>query len=296
MSTATIKAQTQAGRNAKQLERVKGAILSMIAIITALIFFLPIFWAFSLSVRNPAETFTVAGFGIPWINFTPTLNNWTDQLRVGETQRALLNSTIIALATTALTLLIGGPAAYALARFRFNRWKNQDLTVWFLSQRVLPPVATLVAVILMMRALHLLDTHIGLIVLNVTFTLPFAVVILRQTFADLPIELEEAALVDGTSYLGAFLRVAVPLAAPAIAAAGLIVLAFTWNEFLFSLSLSSRNVTTIPVHMAGAVDTRGVQFWFMGVRACIAMIPPTLIAIFAQRYVVQGLTLGAVRG
>ena len=86
------------------------------------------------------------------------------------------------------------------------------------------------------------------------------------------------------------------LAAPAIAATGLIMFAFTWNEFLFAITLSSKEVITIPIHMAGAVDTRGVQFWFMAVRAMIAMIPPVLIALLAQRYIVQGLTLGAVKG
>jgi multiple sugar transport system permease protein len=288
--------------NSRRLEQVKHVVLSIIAIVVALIFFLPIFWAFSLSLRNPGETFTVAGFGIPYINFTPTLQNWADQLQVGETQRALVNSSIISGCTTLFALLIGMPAAYALARFRFNRWKNQDLTVWFLSQRVLPPIATLIGFIVMIQAVsrfigvRLTDSHVLIILFNITFTLPFIIVILRQTFADLPVELEEAALVDGATYFGAFLRVALPLAAPAVAAAGLIVLAFTWNEFLFSLQFTSRNALTIPVHMAGAVDTRGVQFWFMGVRACIAMIPPALMAILAQRYIVQGLTLGAVRG
>jgi len=112
----------------------------------------------------------------------------------------------------------------------------------------------------------------------------------------LPIELEEAAFMDGARNYGAFLRVALPLAAPAIAATGLIMFAFTWNEFLFAITLSSKEVITIPIHMAGAVDTRGVQFWFMAVRAMIAMIPPVLIALLAQRYIVQGLTLGAVKG
>lgn len=275
---------------------LKHIVLSTLAIVVAMIFITPIYWAFSLSLRNPIDTFTVTGFGIPFINYTPTLNNWITELQTGEAQRALKNSTIISVFTVLLTLVIGLPAAYALARFRFNRWKNQDLTLWFLSQRVMPPVATFIPILLLMRQLKLLDTHLALILLNATFTLPFVVVILRQTFADLPVELEEAALVDGAGYWGAFTRVALPLAAPAIAAAALIVLAFTWNEFLFSVTLGTRNIITTPVHMAGAVDTRGIQFWFMGVRACIAMIPPIVIALLAQRYIIRGLTLGAVKG
>ena len=117
-----------------------------------------------------------------------------------------------------------------------------------------------------MRAFGLLDTQLALILVNATFVLPFAVVILRQTFLDLPLELEEAVLVDGGTYRTAFVRVALPLAAPSIAATALISFAFSWNEFLFAITLSSRDSLTIPVFIAGSVDTRGVQFWFMAVR------------------------------
>jgi len=269
---------------------------SLIAIAVALIFIFPIYWAFSQSLRNPLDTFTVAGLGIPWIHFKPTLGNWIDQWSTPETSKALINSTIISVSASALAIALGTPAAYAIARFRFVKWKNRDIAVWFLSQRVLPPVATVVPFYLVMRTLGLLDTHFALILINATFTLPFVVVILRQTFLDLPSELEEAAFVDGAGYWGAFWRIALPLAAPSMAATGLIIFAFTWNEFLFALTIGSDQAITVPVHIAGAVDTRGVQFWFMGVRAMTVMIPPVLIAIIAQRYIVQGLTLGAVKG
>src|SRR6478672_10640748 len=127
------------------------AIFSLVAICFAIVFIFPIYWAFSQSLRNPLDTFTVAGFGIPWVNFTPTLNNWIDQLSTPETGRALGNSTIIAVSASLLAILLGTPASYALARFRFERWKNRDILVWFLSQRVLPPVATVVPFYLVMR-------------------------------------------------------------------------------------------------------------------------------------------------
>jgi multiple sugar transport system permease protein len=203
---------------------------------------------------------------------------------------------MIAVGASLLALLLGTPAAYALARFRFRRVPNRDITVWFLSQRVLPPVATVIPFYLVMRALGLLDTQLALILINATFVLPFVVVIVRQTFIDLPLELEEAALVDGAGHFGAFWRIALPLALPAIAATGLIIFAFAWNEFLFAITVASREAITIPVQMAGAVDTRGVQFWFMAVRAMIAMIPPVVVALLAQRFIVRGLTLGAVKG
>ncbi|MDF2780799.1 MAG: putative transporter permease protein [Geminicoccaceae bacterium] len=272
------------------------AVYSVFAIVIAMIFLFPLYWAVSTSLRNPIDTFTVTGLGIPWVNFEPTLENWIDQLATAESRRALSNSTVIAVGASLLALLLGTPAAYALARFRFRRIPNRDITVWFLSQRVLPPVATVIPFYLVMRAVGLLDTHIALILINATFVLPFVVVIVRQTFLDLPIELEEAALVDGAGYFGSFWRIALPLAMPAIAATGLIIFAFAWNEFLFAIAISSKQAITIPVHMAGGVDSRGVQFWFMAVRAMIAMIPPVLIALIAQRFIVQGLTLGAVKG
>ena len=274
----------------------RDAFYSLLAIFAALVVFFPIYWAASTSLRNPVDTFTVSGIGFPWLDFDPTLNNWIDQLSTPESVNALANSTIIAISATILALLLGLPAAYALARFHFKRIPNKDLTVWFLSQRVLPPVATVIPFYLVMQTLGLYDTHLALILINATFLLPFVVVIVRQTFLDLPIELEEAAFVDGASFLQAFLRIALPLSLPAVAATGLIIFAFAWNEFLFAITLADRDARTIPVHMAGAVDTRGVQFWFMAVRSLIAMIPPVVIALLAQRYIVRGLTLGAVKG
>ena len=272
------------------------AILWLVAVSVALLFFFPFYWAISQGLRNPIDTFTVAGLGIPWLSFEPTLNNWITQLASPESRRALANSTVISISAALLALALGTPAAYALARFHFRRIPNKDITIWFLSQRILPPVATVIPFYLVMRALGLLDTQIALILINATFVLPFAVVILRQTFLDLPAEIEEAALVDGANHGSAFLLVALPLAAPGIVATGLISFAFSWNEFLFAITISSRDAITIPVHVAGAVDTRGVQFWFMAVRALIAMIPPVIVALLAQRFIVRGLTLGAVKG
>jgi len=272
------------------------ALGSILAIVVAMIFLFPFYWALSTSLRNPIDTFTVAGLGIPWIDFEPTFANWVQQLATAEARQALANSTMIAVGASVLALLLGTPAAYALARFRFRRIPNRDLTVWFLSQRVLPPVATVIPFYLVMRSLGLLDTQLALILINATFVLPFVVVIVRQTFIELPLELEEAALVDGAGHFGSFWRIALPLAMPAIVATGLIIFAFAWNEFLFAITIASREAITIPVLMAGAVDTRGVQFWFMAVRAMIAMIPPVVVALLAQRFIVRGLTLGAVKG
>lgn len=267
-----------------------------VALAVTAVVFLPFYWAVSLSVRDPREAFTVSGLAVPFVQYQPTLANWRTELATGETQKALLNSCLIATGTAALAVVLGTPAAYALARFRFRRPSNEDITVWFLSQRVLPPVATAIPLLLLIRWLGLFDTRTGLVLANVTFTLPLVVVIMRQAFLDLPFELEEAAMVDGAGPLRVFLGVCLPLAAPSLVATVLIVIAFTWNEFLFALMMYFVHAKVIPVHMAGAVDTRGVQFWFLAVRTLIAMAPPVILALLVQRYIVRGLTFGAVKG
>jgi multiple sugar transport system permease protein len=149
---------------------------------------------------------------------------------------------------------------------------------------------------LLMRQLGLLDSLWGLVLLNATFTLPFAVVIMSQMFRELPEELSEAALVDGATHWQAFLRVSLPLVVPGLVATWIICMAFSWNEFLFALSLTTKSAIPMPVIIAGAEHTRGVQFWFVGVRVMLTMLPPTILALLAQRYVVRGLTFGAVKG
>ena len=283
-------------RPASGVEPLRYAVLSMLAILAAAVFFFPIFWSLSTSLRSPLETFTVTGLGIPWIDFTPTLRNWTAELALPDATRALRNSTLVSAGATVLALVLGTPAAYGLARFRFRRVRNRSFTLWFFTQRLLPPVATIVPFYLMIHALGLLDTLTGLVLLDATALLPFVVVVLRQTFLDLPVEIEEAALVDGAGHLGTFWRVALPLAAPAVAATGLIVFAGAWNDFLFALTLYSQHALTMPIRVAELVDTRGVLFWVLGTRGMIATLPPLIVALVAQRYIVRGLTMGSVTG
>ncbi len=255
-----------------------------------------LYWGVVTSLKPPAETFTISGISIPFVQFKPTAENWKVELSTRESRSALINSILVAIIASALAMSLGTPAGYALARYRFQRIKNRDLTIWFLSQRVLPPVAVVIPFFLIMRTLHLLDNIFALILINATFTLPFAVVIMRQTFQELPPELEEAAAVDGCSDFDAFRKISLPLAVPTLVAVAAICVAFTWNEFLFALALTSLKARTFPVYLAGAEDTRGVQFWFIATRTILAMGPPVVLALFIQKYIVRGLTFGAVKG
>lgn len=265
-----------------------------VVVVTLLWVLFPFYWAFLNSIKSPADTFQPTW--VPFLQFQPTLNHWQSELAIPEIRRALLNSTIIAVGAATLASVLGTLAAYALARFRFSRPTNGSLTTWFLSQRVLPPVVVVVPFFLLMRQLRLLDSVWSLVLLNATFLLPFPVIILSQMFRELPIELEEAALVDGANRFQVFTRIAMPLVVPGLVATWIICMAFSWNEFLFALTLTSNRAIPMPVIIAGAEHTRGVQFWYVGVRVLLTMLPPTILALLAQRYIIRGLTLGAVKG
>ena len=268
--------------------------LGAITVLALFLVLFPFYWAFLNSIKRPEETFQPTW--IPFLQFQPTLEHWRSQLATPEIRHALLNSVIISIGAATLALALGMLAAYGLARFRFNRPSNGSLTTWFISQRVLPPVMFVTPFFLLMREFGLLDSVLALVLLNATFTLPFAVIILSQTFRELPRELEEAAWVDGASHLQSFLSVVLPLALPGLAATWVICMAFSWNEFLFALSLTSKSAIPMPVIIAGAEHTRGVQFWFVGVNVLLTMLVPIVLALLAQRYIIRGLTLGALKG
>ena len=281
------------------MTRNQGSLLTsmytILALAITMIFFFPFWWSISNSLRNPIDTFTTTGVGIPWLNFEPTLGNWKTQLAYPEAQLALYNSSFVAVLSTAIAIIVGLPAAYALARFRFRFPPNKDITIWFISQRVLPPAAAVVPFFMIWNMLGIYDTKFSMIIVQTTFIMPFVIVIVRQTFIDLPIELEEAAMVDGATHIGAFLKVAVPLAVPAIAASSLIMFTFVWNDYFFAKILTMKNLT-LPLYSSVSVQNRGVEYWYIGTKTMLSMIVPLILCLLAQRYIVRGLTLGAVKG
>ncbi len=267
---------------ARRRASLKNTLLSLLAVCVALVFVFPLYWAFSTSLRNPIDTFTVAGLGIPWLNFEPTLANWRDQLGTPETLKALTNSTVIAVSASLLALLLGTPAAYAIARFEFRRWRNRDITVWFLSQRVLPPVATVIPFYLVMRTLGLLDTHLALILVNATFVLPFVVVIMRQTFLDLPAELEEAARTDGATPAQIFRYILLPQLLPTIAVLAVLRFIWTFNNFddIYLLTGGGAGTEVVAVSVFNALTARGD----IGGAAAQALVLAAILAAFIGLY------------
>ena len=274
--------------------KMLGSILVFLVIAVVIIWTLfPIYWAAISSVK--ASTDNYGNLWIPWLHFEPTLKPWRDMFALPEIKSATIISTQLSLGAATASLILGTLAAYGIARFRFFRPQNGSLTTWFLSQRIAPPVIFVAPYFLIMRQAALLDNVWGLVVLNATFNMTFPIIILTQMFREVPVELEEAAQVDGASRWEMFFRISLPLVAPGLVVAWMLALAFSWNEFLFAFSSTVQN-RPLSVAIVGAEQTRGVDYQFVGTRTLWAMIVPLIAALLAQRYIVRGLSLGAVKG
>ncbi len=268
------------------------AIFIVVAIVLIWTLF-PFYWAAISSVKSSSDNY--GNLWLPFVHFTPTLKPWQDMFALPEVRASTLISTQLAIGAATVSLVLGTLAAYGIARFRFFRPQNGSLTTWFLSQRIAPPVIFVAPYFLLMRQAGLLDTTLGLIILNATFNMTFPIIILTQMFREVPIELEEAAQVDGASRWEMFWRISLPLVAPGLVVAWMLALAFSWNEFLFAFSSTTLN-RPLSVAVVGAEQTRGVDYQFVGTRTLWAMIVPLIAALLAQRYIVRGLSLGAVKG
>ena len=257
------------------------------ALILALVVFLaPILWLVSIGYKTRADIFTSP----PTIWFTPTLANFRDVFRFFDLARLIESSLIIALGSAALSLLIGVPCAYALARSR-ARW-SVGVAYFFLAVRTVPQVATLIPFYLMMRDLGLLGTWWAVIMLNATLSCAFVVWMMYSYFRALPREIEQAALTDGCSQFGAFWRVALPLVRPGIIACALFCIMFAWNDYLIPAFLTRADTRPLSVALLTAFGMLDITWGTLGALAHFSTIPIVLMALFLNRYFVQGLTRG----
>jgi multiple sugar transport system permease protein len=248
----------------------------------------PVFWIFLTSLKTTQQINAIP----PLFVFKPTFENYV-QIFSGKALSALQNSLIISASTVILGIVVGLPAAYVLARARFGA--RGQVNFWILSMRMAPPFAFLVPYYLVFRFLGLLDSHLALIIINLTFSLPFAIWMLESVISDLPVEIEEAALIDGCSRLGVIRQIVVPLTAPSIAATAILTFIFSWNEFFFANILTGTTTQTVPVMLISFIGLMGVNWVQMSAAGIIAIVPTIVLALLAQRFLVRGLTLGAVK-
>ena len=271
--------------------RITRTAVLVLALVAALA---PVYWMITISLKIEKDQFASPP---KWFLFTPTLQHYYDAFVTRSFGQYLLTSAIVAVVSTVCALVIGTLAAYALTRFRLPYNLDRKLSLWILSTRMFPAIVTAVPLFLMMRDLRLLNTKTSLIVVYTAFNLPFVVWMMRGFFAEVPRDLEEAALVDGDSRLGALVRVVLPLVTPGLAATAVFCLIVSWNEFLFALVLTQTDAAmTLPVGIAGRVTQYEIKWGVMSAAGAVAMMPILIFALAMQRYLVRGLSLGAVKG
>jgi multiple sugar transport system permease protein len=207
------------------------------------------------------------------------------------------NTLTISVTAALLATVIGSLGAYGLSRFsyRFGPWRNKDISFWFLSQLILPPVAIALPLLVLYRELDLLDTRTGLILIYTIMNLPIVIWIMHDQFSSIPVELEQAALVDGASIWGAFLRIVVPIAGPGFVAAFILSLVFAWNEYFFAVVMAGAKSPTLPLLLAGQTSSQGTRWWSIAALATAAITPLVIIGLILEKYIVKGLTAGAVK-
>lgn len=266
----------------------------------------PIYWTISTSFKVAKDV--QKGAIVPWVGYNPNWLGWRslglspDTIGRPSTVRnefmgRFLNSVITSVSASLLAVLIGSLAAYGLSRFAYKiGWmRNRDISFFFLSQLILPPVVLALPFLALYRELALLDSTFGLIMLYTLMVLPIVIWIMRDQFGGIPIELEEAALVDGLSIWGAFFRIVLPLAAPGMVAAFILSLVLCWNEYFFAALLTATHAKTLPVMVASQTGSQGINWWSMAALACAAIGPLVVIGVFLERYIIKGMTAGSVK-
>jgi multiple sugar transport system permease protein len=323
----------------------------------------PIYWIVITSFKD-AQLVNEGPYYIPFVDFWPVLDGWNYQFFNDRSKVFLAfgNSVVIAIASTALCMVVGSMAAYALARIQYKPkfgnivvfvlmtllllvfvsygdvmlkqlgikapkwvfdWKwitavmlalyflliraiskhftsrlgNGDILFWIISQRILPPVIVVIPVYMMFQAVGLIDTHIALILVYAVANLPIVVWLMHDFFANLPIELEESAQLDGATKFGIFWDIVLPLTRPGLAATTLLTLILNWNEYLFAVFLSTAKAQTMPIMVAAKnAGERGILWWEMCAIIVVMIVPVIIMAIFLQRFISKGVLLGAVKG
>jgi multiple sugar transport system permease protein len=275
--------------DSNRIEGSKGLFWTGVTVVYAIIVLFPIFWMAAMMVK-PNE----AMFARPtvWL-FTPTLEHFEYVIAQGF-HWSLLTSFVLCLMSTALVVIIGTPAAYAFARFEMKM--KDDLFLFILATRMAPPVCLVIPFYFIFAKLNLLDTFLGLTLAYMTFNLSFYVWVLRSFCRDLPVELEEAAALEGWSRPQIFRRVVFPLLRNGIVATAVLCFIFAWNEFLFAFMLGGKTVQTLPVSIPKLITSQGVRWGEMAVVGMTALLPVLAVVFVLQRHIVRGLTLGAVKG
>lgn len=278
-----------------------------ILIIWAIICIFPIYWTITTSFKQAPDV--MQGHIIPFLDYEPAWLGWrslglspdtiggTSTVR-DEFVRRFFNSTVISVSASLLAVILGSLTGYGLSRYsyKFAYMRNSDISFFFLSQLILPPVVLALPFLVLYKQLGLLDTHLGLILLYTLSVMPIVIWIMRDQFVAIPPELEEAALVDGQGVWGAFVKIIMPIALPGMVASFVLSLVLTWNEYFFASLLTSTNANTLPVMVASQTGSQGISWWSMAAISFAAILPLLVVGVLLERYIIKGMAAGATKG
>ena len=269
------------------------AILAWSAFVVA-----PFLWALTTSFKT-ANGVTGGPTYVPWLQYEPSLQGWRSLFGGSggiDIVGPYIDSAIVTGGASLVSIVLGTFAAYGLSRFEY-RWgfvKNADLTFFFISQRIMPPIVLAIPFFLMLQFLNLLDTKLGLIIVYVALLLPIAVWVLIDFFNSIPRQIDEMAMLDGCTPFGAFFRVILPNSVPGIIVAGLFCVIFGWNDFFFAFTLTFTDTQVLPVAIV-ALNSSVTPWWSLSASALISVAPLVLIAFVVERFLSRGGLAGAIR-
>jgi len=246
------------------------------------------YWMITLSLKPQIEA---ASYPPSFFWFTVTFKGYQEVFAKYPFVLYFWNSLVVAVGCTALGLAIGLPAAYSIAH-----WRQRGLALTILAARIIPGISYLIPWYILLRNLKMVDTYQALILTHLVVGLPIIIWVMIGFFEDIPPDLRDAALIDGCSYYGAFLRVAVPLVKPGIVATSILSFIFSWNNFLFSVILAGRNTRTLPIAVFNMIGYEEINWGPLAAAATMITLPVIVLTLIVQRHIVTGLTFGAVKG
>lgn len=273
----------------KRRRAVTLALRYVAAIVVTVMFLFPVYWLFMISFKTPDEIFHVPPL---WSPEKIQFSNYWVLFKDGDVV-AILNSLVVAGVSSAVAMVLGTFGAYSLARFDTG---GKNLAMWIISQRMIPPIAIVFPIFLIYVQFGLVDTYFGLILLYTAFNLPYVIWMMRGYIADIPLELEESALVDGCTRWQVMWKVVFPMARSGLMATAVFTFVFAWNDFLFALILTRTEVITFPVQLTHYMGGQS-NFWSkIAAMSVLGTLPIFIAVTLMQRYLVRGISLGAVKG
>ena len=263
----------------------------------ALFVLFPLYWVLITAFKTNDAIYNGAKL-LPFIDFDPSLQAWKSILGGDNSILAPLWHSLVAVTvSTLIAMVVGTLAAYGLARFdlRFAWMHSRDISFFIISQRMMPPIVVVMAFFIMFRQLRLLDTVLGMTIVYTGFALPLVVWFMSNYFRQVPISLEEAAMVEGANRWSIFWRISLPLTTPGLIATFLLAFSFSWNDFLFAVMLTQTDATTLPITIAQQQGQLGTSWWNICAISLISMVPMIAAAIVLQKRLVTGLLGGSER-